>query len=181
LTNELYEQPDIRNYADVSWIDQRDEETDLDPVDVHIVPPNVKKSTVIASIAKPIAEWDSFMMKVCIYSPLSVYSSPLLGPSDSLFLFVVLQGGVHRKESAKDLERSRAWAKNETRNMTGSTGRLVGGIAVTGLGTRAKDGGSLLGPKAPTSSISASVGGKKSLRAESSVLAGIAKRKEQFQ
>lgn len=154
---------------------------DLDPVDVRIVPSNVKNSTVIASIAKPIAEWDSFMMKVRIYSPLSVYSSPLLEPSDSLFLFVVPQGGIRRKESEKDLERSRAWAKNETRNMTGSTGRLVGGIAVTGLGTKAKDGGNSLRSKVPISSISASDGGKKSLRAESSVLAGIAKRKEQFQ
>lgn len=95
---------------------------------------------------------------------------------------MVLQGGIRRKENEKDLERARAWAKNETRNMTGSTGRVVGGIAVTALGARVKDGGGSLRSKASGSSISASLGdGKKSLRAENSVLAGIAKRRGQFQ
>lgn len=185
LINELYEQPDIQNYADVSWIDERDEEMDLDPVNVHIVPSHVEKTAAITSIAKPIAEWDPFM-KVCIYSsfiylPLSAtfhVVDHLINES----LFVVLQGGIRRKENEKDLERARAWAKNETRNMTGSTGRVVGGIAVTALGARVKDGGGSLRSKASGSSISASLGdGKKSLRAENSVLAGIAKRRGQFQ
>ncbi|KAF7776301.1 hypothetical protein Agabi119p4_4694 [Agaricus bisporus var. burnettii] len=146
-------EPDIQNYADVSWIDERDEEMDLDPVNVHIVPSHVEKTAAITSIAKPIAEWDPFM-----------------------------KGGIRRKENEKDLERARAWAKNETRNMTGSTGRVVGGIAVTALGARVKDGGGSLRSKASGSSISASLGdGKKSLRAENSVLAGIAKRRGQFQ
>lgn len=69
--------------------------------------------------------------------------------------------------------------------MTGSTGRLVGGIAVTGHGNKAKGGGGSLRSKASLASISAvsssSLVGKKSLKAEGSVLAGIAKRKEQFQ
>lgn len=104
---------------------------------------------------------------------------------DSQNLFNALQGGIRRKENEKDLERSRTWAKNETRNMTGSTGRVVGGIAVTGHGNKAESGrGSLRskGSLASASSVSSSkLGGKKPLKPEGSVLAGIAKRKEQFQ
>lgn len=90
--------------------------------------------------------------------------------------------GFRRKENEKDAERARAWAKNEARTQTGSTGRLVGGIAVTGHGNRAKNGGGSLRSKVSLGSDSSSnLGGKKPLKAEGSVLAGIAKRKDQFQ
>jgi len=94
-------------------------------------------------------------------------------------------GSFRRKENEKDVERARAWAKNEARMKTGSTGRLVGGIAVTGHGNRAKNGGGSLRSKASLGSVSAdsssNLSGKKPLKAEGSVLAGIAKRKDQFQ
>ncbi len=79
------------------------------------------------------------------------------------------------------------WANNEARMMTGSTGRLVGGIAVTGYGNKTKNGGGSLRSKGSLGSVSAdsssisNLGGKKPLKVERSVLAGIAKRKDQFQ
>jgi mediator of replication checkpoint protein 1 len=67
--------------------------------------------------------------------------------------------------------------------MTGSTGRLVGGIAVTGHGNRAKNGGGSLRSKGSLASVSTALPAtsssdrdKKSLKAESSVLARVTKR-----
>lgn len=92
--------------------------------------------------------------------------------------------GLRRKENSNDIDRLRAWAKAESRNMTGSTGRRVGGIAVTGHGLKTKNGGGSLRSKGSVTSTGSSasssgLGGKKSLKAEGSVLAGLGKRKFQ--
>ncbi|KAF9452158.1 hypothetical protein P691DRAFT_772498 [Macrolepiota fuliginosa MF-IS2] len=149
------EEVETLDYEDVSWIDRQVGDDEIESMQVKMITATGKRSTVNASTAKPVTEWDAFML-----------------------------GGVKRKENEKDLARSRAWAKNETRNMTGSTGRLVGGIAVTGHGNKTKNGGGSLRSKASLSSASAasvSGAGKKPLKPEGSILAGIAKRKEQFQ
>jgi len=89
--------------------------------------------------------------------------------------------GSRRKDNAKDVARSRQWAKEESRKIHGLTGRKVGGIAVTGYGNKAKIGGGSLRSKTSVGNsvsvaASANGAGKKSLKAEDSVLARIGRR-----
>ncbi|KXN87951.1 hypothetical protein AN958_07961 [Leucoagaricus sp. SymC.cos] len=154
--NEQPEDMNVPDYEDVSWIDQQ-EVDEGDSLKVQVVTVHPKKSAVPTTstsfnTAKPVAEWESFML-----------------------------GGARRKENEKDVARSRAWAKSEARNMTGSTGRLVGGIAITGLGNKAKNGGGSLRSKGSSvstlsSASSSSSASKKTVKPEGSVLAGLGKR-----
>ncbi|KAF5364311.1 hypothetical protein D9756_000776 [Leucocoprinus leucothites] len=157
--NEQPEEVDVRNYNDSSWIDEQLDASDGDGDDslrVSLVKNSRKKASVpttSTSTTKP--EWDSVML-----------------------------GGLRRrKESEKDVARSLKWAKQESRNTHGSTGRKVGGIAVTGHGNKTKSGGGSLRSMGSSASIVSSVStsssnldGKKPLKAEGSVLAKLGRR-----
>lgn len=76
---------EILDYEDVSWIDKQDDGMEADSVKIQVVTSHRKKPPVGAPMAKPVAEWDSFMVRVSIFSSSYLqfsfgfhYFSPLL-------------------------------------------------------------------------------------------------------
>jgi len=154
------------NYNSSSWIDEQIDGPDGNEgslLKVSLITNSSKKNVL------PIkSEWDSIMLGVSI---------SLIQPVN-FANFMRLQGS-RRKENAEDVARSRQWAKEESRKIHGLTGRKVGGIAVTGYGNKTKAGGGSLRSKTSVGNSVATPGngaGKKSLKAEDSVLARIGRR-----
>ena len=168
------------DYNGSSWIDEQIDGSDGNEdslLKVSLVK-NSSRKTVTNAVR---SEWDSIMLGVSIFliEPPKRFHWPCQPCKHSL-ISRTLQGS-RRKENAKDVHRSRQWAKQESRKMHGLTGRKVGGIAVTGHGNKTKTGGGSLRSKASVNgSVSATAlsnsVGKKPLMTEGSVLARIGRR-----
>ncbi|KAL9712555.1 hypothetical protein Ac2012v2_003792, partial [Leucoagaricus gongylophorus] len=147
----IKEQPQEVDYNGSSWIDEQIDGSDGN--EDSLLKVSLVKNSSTKTVTNAVrSEWDSIML-----------------------------GGSRRKENAKDVHRSRQWAKQESRKMHGLTGRKVGGIAVTGHGNKTKTGGGSLRSKASVNgSVSATAlsnsVGKKPLKTEGSVLARIGRR-----
>ncbi|KAG6831871.1 hypothetical protein H0H92_006988 [Tricholoma furcatifolium] len=141
------EEQDVMDPNDVSWVD--DNESDEDELHIKALAPNVKKQATTRQGAGSQIEFDAG------FEPLSIP-----------------KGGV----AQSNINRMQTWAKVEGRShYNETTGRNVGGAAVTGHKTKSGGGSLRKAPKEPPTSASASKASeRRPVTAQPSFLAKVA-------